>query len=331
MDKPRSVLIIRLKSMGDIVFTLPAVHAVRESLPDARISFLVSKEYAPLLNGFPEVASVIELNRERFRGLHPIKMVQETASVLRRIKSQRPDLTIDLQGYGETALLTRASGAAQRWGTVYRPGRSWAYTQSVPRHADVHPAEDYLLLLRGHHLAGMTVRNRFNLPKQFSSLAGEFLSDHGLRADRPTLFVQPFTSAAEKNWPLDRYLEVAKRWKDRKWQVLFGGGPTDRAALEPVRQAGYPVAAGVPLLVSAGLAQASALVLGADTGLVHLAVAMGKRVVMIMRSPFSGSTHPFQHQDWAICPANKDSLASIRSQAVDQCCVQACAELGICA
>jgi ADP-heptose:LPS heptosyltransferase len=99
--------------------------------------------------------------------------------------------------------------------------------------------------------------------------------------------------------------------------------------LEPVRQAGYPVAAGVPLLVSAGLAQASALVVGADTGLVHLAVALGKRVVMIMRSPFSGSTHPFQHPDWAISPPNKDSLASITSEAVIERCAQACAQMGI--
>jgi len=322
---------IRLKSMGDIVFTLPSVHAVRETLPEARISFLVSKEYAPLLEGFPQVATVIELNRERFRGLHPIKMVLETIAVLRRIQQQRPDLTIDLQGYGETAWLTWASGAAERWGTVYRPGRSWAYTQAVPRNAGVHPAEDYLLLLRGHGMASTTVHNQFNLPKQFQDLALKFFSENGLSFDRPTLFVQPFTSAAEKNWPLDRYLEVAKRWKNRKWQVLFGGGPSDRPGLEPVRQVGFPVAAGVPLLVSAGLAQASALVLGADTGLVHLAVAMGKRVVMIMRSPFSGSTHPFQHPGWAICPPNKDPLASITSQAVDQCCVQACAQLGICA
>jgi ADP-heptose:LPS heptosyltransferase len=320
---------IRLKSMGDIVFTLPAVHAVRTAAPQARIVFLVSKEYAPLLQGFAEVNSVIELDRARFRGFHPIAMVTETLRVVRRIKEHRPDLTIDLQGYGETALLTRASGAPERWGTVYRPSRSWAYTQVVARRLELHPVEDHLLLLRQHQMAEAPVRNQFKLPERSFAQACEFFFANGLRLDKPTLFVQPFTSAPEKNWPLDRYLELAKWWKNRNWQILFGGGPSDREALEPVRQAGYPVAAGVPLLVSAGLAQASALVVGADTGLVHLAVALGKRVVMIMRSPFSGSTHPFQHPDWAISPPNKDSLASITSEAVIERCAQACAQMGI--
>ena len=329
MDQPPNILLIRLKSMGDIVFTLPAVNALRAAAPQARISFLVSKEYAPLLQGFTEVDSVIELDRERFRGLHPLKMVRESARVVRQIQKQRPDLTIDLQGYGETALLTWASRAAERWGTVYRPGRSWAYTQAIPRHTDVHPAEDYLLLLRRRYGADVPVRNQFMLPEPFLVQAGEFFSRNGLGTEKPTLFVQPFTSSAEKNWPLDRYLELAGNWKSNGWQVLFGGGPSDRLALEPVRRAGYPVAAGVPLLVSAGLAKRSALVVGADTGLVHLAVAMGKRVVMIMRSPFSGSTHPFQHPDWAIYPPNKEALAAISAEAVIKRCAQACAQMGI--
>jgi len=185
------------------------------------------------------------------------------------------------------------------------------------------------MLLREQGLANGTVRNSFVLPPRIVSEAAEFLASQRLHRELPLLFIQPFTSAPEKNWPLERYLEVASYWKGRRWQILFGGGPADRSALEPARQAGYAVAAGVPLLVSAGLASASSLVLGADTGLVHLAVAMGKRVVMIMRSPFSGSTHPYQHPDWAIHPANKASLHSITTDAVNERCAQASAQLGI--
>jgi len=100
MRKPQTILLIRLKSMGDIIFTLPAVHALRAAAPEARISFLVSKEYSPLLQGFAEIDQILELDRERFRGVHPIKMAREVLSVLRRMRSPRNDLAVDLQGYG---------------------------------------------------------------------------------------------------------------------------------------------------------------------------------------------------------------------------------------
>jgi ADP-heptose:LPS heptosyltransferase len=186
-----------------------------------------------------------------------------------------------------------------------------------------------LLLLRRHGLAGKPVRNEFVLPDHALKQASEFMTSHGLDQEVPTLYIQPFTSSEEKNWPLERYLEVARYWQARKWQVLFGGGPDDRAALEPAREAGYPIAAGVPILVSAGLADLSTLVIGGDTGLIHLAVAMGKRVVMIMRSVFAGSTHPFQHPDWAISAANKDPVASIAANAVNEYCAHAAAEMGV--
>ncbi len=178
-------------------------------------------------------------------------------------------------------------------------------------------------------MASEIVRNEFVMPEHALVQAGEFLSQNGLRLDRRTLFIQPFTSSPQKNWPLDRYLELGRRWRERQWQVLFGGGPADSLALEPARQAGFAVAAGVPLLISAGLANISTLVLGADTGLVHLAVAMGKRVVMVMRSHFSGSTHPFQHPDWSISPPNKEAVNSIPTEIVEAHCAQACAQMGV--
>lgn len=329
MAKPFKILLIRLKSMGDIVFTLPAVHAVRAANPSAEISFLVSHEYAPLMDGFREVNAVLELNRRTFRGLNPIKTAATAVGLLRRLRTGRFDLAIDLQGYGETALLTWLTRAPERWGAVYRPGRSWAYSQPIPARTDVHPAEAHLSLLQSQGLSVGTVRNEFVLPEHARVEAGQFLAQHGLRGDARMLFIQPFTSSPQKNWPLERYLELGRRWRDRGWQVLFGGGPGDRLALEAAGAAGFPVAAGVPLLVSAGLANASTLVLGADTGLVHLAVALGKRVVMLMRSPFSGSTHPFRHPEWAISPPNKESVGSIRNELVEEHCAQACAQMGV--
>ncbi len=321
-----NILVIRLKSIGDILFTLPAVHRLQVAFPMARISFLVSKEYAPLLEGFRGVDAVIALDRARFRHRNPGVIIAEALSLLRQLRRPKFALAIDYQGYGETALLTWWSGAGQRWGIVYRPGRKWAYTRGMNRDPRQHPAEGFLSLLDACGLPAAPIRNQFMLPASAVEEARRLFQNCGLDPARPTLFIQPFTSSPHKDWPLERYLVVVSFWRSRGWQVLFGGGPAERAALEPVRQAGIPVSAGAPLLVTAGLMKLSTLILGGDTGLLHLAVAMDKRVVMLN---LPGGAHPFQHPDWAITQSNGQPLATITTDAVNEACDRAFAEQGV--
>src|SRR5262249_28400355 len=145
-------------------------------------------------------------------------------------------------------------------------------------------------------------------------------------ASRPTLFFQPFTSMRHKDWPLENYLALARHWGDRGVQILFGGGPGDRAKLQPVHEAGFSVFAGVPLLTTAGLMKLSTLVVGGDTGLLHLAVAMNRRVIMLMASARPGKPHPFQHADWAITPADQQDVSRIEVSAVIESCARILAE-----
>jgi hypothetical protein len=63
--------------------------------------------------------------------------------------------------------------------------------------------------------------------------------------------------------------------------------------------------------------------------MVHLAVAMGKRVIMLIRSLIPGSTYPFQHKDWAVGPEAEGLMTSIRTETVNQNCSRACSELGV--
>jgi ADP-heptose:LPS heptosyltransferase len=323
------ILLIRLKSIGDIVFTLPAVHALRQTAPSARITFVVSKEYGPLLQGFKDVDTTLELDRAKYKGLHPIKVLGETLRVIKQIRRSSPELAIDFQGYGETALLTWASRAPHRVGTLYRPGRKWAYTKAVARNLDIHPAADCLALLKQNGIDAPVVRNEFVLPEEGRLGAESFIQANGVQQDQRMLFIQPLTSSAHKDWPLERYLQIGGIWRSQGWQVIFGGGPEDQRALAKAKTAGYLVSAGVSLLASAGLMARSTLVLGGDTGLVHLAVALGKRVIMVMRSVRKGSCHPFQHENWAVGPQAEGLVNSISTEAVNQHCRQACAELGI--
>jgi ADP-heptose:LPS heptosyltransferase len=296
------ILLIRLKSIGDVLFTLPAVQVIQENFPGAKISFLISKENAPLLAGFRAVNEVIPLDRAALRSGNPLQVIPGFFGLLRRLRAGKFDLTVDFQGYGETAWLTRLTGAPRRWGNVYSTGRRWAYTRGVQRNNQIHPVDWNLSLLEQCGVRPGKIINEFVLPDSARQEAHRFFAAHHLDAARPTLFLQPFTSSPKKNWPLDQQLAVARHWQQRGWQILFGGGPAEQAALEPVRQAGFPVSAGVPLLVTGGLMKLSTLVMGGDTGLLHLAVALGQRVLMLMKRSGPGATIPYSHPDWIVEP-----------------------------
>jgi ADP-heptose:LPS heptosyltransferase len=326
MDAPAHILLIRLKSIGDVLFTLPAVNRVRDMFPGAKITFLTSSENAPLLEGFREVDEVFTLERAQFRRRNPAAVLSAGFDLLRRLRRGKFSLVVDFQGYGETEFFAWWSGAAQRWGNVYHSGRGWFYTHTSRRDKSLHPAEWNLALLQAGGILAARPRNEFILPAAALAEAQKFLAAHQVDPARPVLYLQPFTSNPKKNWPLEKALDLAQRWRSRGVQVVFGGGPAESAALEPARAAGFVIATGNPLLVSGGLTKLSTLVVGADTGLLHLAVALGRRVIMLMRSNAPGTSHPFQHPDWAIASPSEKSAAEIPVDTVMAACERAFSE-----
>jgi ADP-heptose:LPS heptosyltransferase len=320
------VLVTRFKSIGDILFTLPAIHALRENCPDTQITFLTSKEFAPLIGCFRDVNEILTIDRSLYRRGNIVHIARETFSLLRLLRQRKFSLVVDFQGYGETALITRLTGAPQRWGTVYQSMRGYAYTRGVKRDPNIHPAEGNLLLLKQCGLSIGSVRNDFILPENALTEARELFVKLGLDAARPVLFIQPFTSSQRKNWPLENYLALANHWREAGVQVLFGGGPSERSRLEPVSRAGYPISAGAPLLVSAGLAKLSTVVVGGDTGLLHMAVAMNKRVVFLVdRGKYPNRFYPFRHPEWKIAPPEGGRIANITMATVIDACKAALA------
>ncbi len=311
-----NILLIRLKSIVDILFTLPAVHVVRENFPGAKITFLTSKENVPLLQGFRDVNEVISIDRAALRSGNPLKMTGEFFSLLRRLRTGGFSLVVDFQGYGETAWLTRLTGAPQLWGSVYSTGRKWAYTRGVTREGKIHPAEWNLFLLRGCGLKIGASRNEFVLPEAAVNDARSWFTDSRLDLMKSTIYLQPFTSSPHKDWPFENYLALANHWRARGVQVIIAGGPADKLLLGRARSLGFVVPAGLSRLTDAGLMKLSTLIVGGDTGFMHLAVALGKRVVMLMNLQGPGSAVPFRHPEWVIAPKTGSPLAEVAPEKV---------------
>jgi ADP-heptose:LPS heptosyltransferase len=320
---PANILLIRVKAIGDVLLTLPAVAAIRENFSNAKITFLTSAENASLLRGFSEVDEVIALDRTALRSGNPLRIAPQFFSLLRRLRTGKFDLVVDFQGNGETGWLARFTGARRRWGSVYNPGQGWAYTRRMARLKNVHPAAGNLELLRQCGLANGTPKNEFALPADALATARKFFADHQLDPSGRTLFLQPFTSSPHKNWPLENFIALARHWQANGGQVIFGGGPADRETLQPAISAGFAVSAGVPLLVTGGLMKLSTLTVGGDTGAVHLAMALGRRVVMLMHACGPGSPYPFGQPAWVVVPDTTTNIAEISLATVRAACNRA--------
>lgn len=321
-----NILLIRLKSIGDVVLTLPAVNVIRENFPSAKITFLTSKENTLFLQGFREVNEVIALDRAALRTGNPLKVLPEFFGLMRRLRAGKFSLVVDFQGYGETAWLARLTGAPQRWGSLYSTGRKWAYTRGVVRDDKIHPGEWNLSLLRQCGLKIGALKNEFIPPAEARAGAQKFFAEHRLDAARTTLYLQPFTSSAHKNWPVENFLALARHFRERGTQIVFSGGPKDLIQLESARQEGFILATGVSRLTDIGLMQLATLVVGGDTGFLHLAVAMGRRVLMLQQSVLPGNPHPFGHPDWAVVPEIPLTVPEIPLAAVIAACERAIGE-----
>ena len=111
---PRSILIIKPSSLGDVVHTLPAIACIRRRWPKARLAWLVNPEWAPMLNGNPDVDEVIEFPRKDFNGLRGwARLLGWSRKLGARIQ---PDMVLDFQGLLRSAVIARGVGG-ESWGT----------------------------------------------------------------------------------------------------------------------------------------------------------------------------------------------------------------------
>lgn len=148
MTDPRSILIIKPSSLGDVVHTLPAVARIRRRWPNAKLRWLVNPEWAPILNGNPDIDEIIEFPRQRFRGLTGWAQLPCWIRELR--ERAQPDLTLDFQGLLRSAWIARGVGG-DCWGTSDSRECARFFHRHIvripPRSEPVHAVKRYLALV----------------------------------------------------------------------------------------------------------------------------------------------------------------------------------------
>lgn len=159
----RSALIVKPSSLGDIVHTLPAVHAIRQAQPHLKMRWLANTEWTPLLQNTNWLDEVIPFPRKSFRGLTAIFKAARWAGQTLPTKEQ-PEIVFDFQGLLRSAVLARSSGSRPILGlSDSREGAFFWHDHIIPVDASAHAVDRYLALPRAFGIEVKTGTLQFPL------------------------------------------------------------------------------------------------------------------------------------------------------------------------
>jgi heptosyltransferase-1 len=262
---PTGLLVIRLSALGDVIHTVPAVAMLRDALPGVPIEWAVESPYRELVEIVARVG-VIPASLKRW-SRSPIASRREIFSFRRAIRSH--STAIDFQGLIKSAVVARASGAKLRYGFNRQAIREKPALLFINRPVPVDRAKhvvDWNIAL-----ARAVTPHAAVPPVDFSCFAsdpsGKFSGSDG------AVVLMPGAGRPEKLWPIDRFREVASRFAER---TLVVWGPGEKEMAEAI---GAPMAPATNLRELAYALSRAAVVIAADTGPLHLADALGTKVV----------------------------------------------------
>lgn len=308
MSAPR-VLIVRLSAIGDVVHVLPALAALRRAMPDAHLAWIVESLSAPLLEGHPMLDELIVYPRARWRRQGYLRsLAGDARRFFGEMRRRRFDVAIDFQGLTKSAIIPWLSKIPTRIGYGGDDGREisrWFYTaRPTPPDEIRHVVHRNLYLLTA---LGVTAPALEFLFPDFSAereQVSRLLEEQGIGADERLVLLNPGAGWETKRWPAEYFGRLAARIaRDLGRSVLLTWGPGEEALIE---QALGEVPADVrphvhraprtTLREFVALLDRCLVMVGGDTGPVHLAAARGVPVVAIYGGSDPKRNSPLGHK-----------------------------------
>lgn len=278
-----AILLVKTSSLGDVVHNLPVVADLHARLPGVQVDWVVEEGFVELLSLHPGIREVLPVAIRRWRGsLARGTTWRQMAAFRRALAARRYDHVIDTQGLLKSALVARcARGRRCGYGAeaAREPlaARFYDATFGIPR--NLHAVE------RNRWLVAAAIGYDPDGPLDYG-IAAPPLAAAWLPARRYAVLLTA-TSRDDKLWPDEHWLALAAALAGAGFvAVLPAGSPAERDRAARLA-AGMDEAVPAPplgLAALAGLLAGAALVVGVDTGLTHLAAAVGVPVIALFRA-----------------------------------------------
>jgi heptosyltransferase-1 len=290
------VLIVKVSALGDVVHTLPVLDYLRQASPGVEIDWVVEEGNREIVEGHPLLRRVHLVRTRAWRSApFSIRVWREILKVKKELNDSDFDIAFDLQGNFKSGLITWLSGAERRYGfdrDAVRESLNLVFTNNqVPlRRQDLHVSTRALRVASvpfGRDYPGMKLTSDIFTTPEDDTAAGVYLST---LSDGLVFLFHYGTTWATKLWSEDRWMELGRlvsvRFPDSS--ILFSwGNEGERAAVERIASGIRGNARILPKMNLKGLCsllKKTDMVVGGDTGPIHMAAAVGTPTVSFYRA-----------------------------------------------
>ncbi len=303
---PRRILVIRLDLIGDVVLTLSGVRALRRAFPDAEIDMLVLHSSAGIVTGQPEVSRVLTFDPYLWRrpgGLFSLASWREAWRFLHLLGERRYDVVISMSG-DIASVVARLSGAPRRIGYAAE-AYPFMLTHPVPGGRYRKPQHEIRYVLDLAHAAGAPIDSddeqvALRVLPDAASTVERLLDDGRRRLVRrgPVVTLHPGARNGQaKRWPPKHLAALADRLAEEQGAlVVLTGGPGEAPIAAEVVAAArcdlLNLCGKTSLPELAALLRQSDVVVSGDSGPMHIACAVGARVVALHGPTDPGQSGP---------------------------------------
>ncbi|MFH1825450.1 MAG: glycosyltransferase family 9 protein [Candidatus Firestonebacteria bacterium] len=284
----KKILIVKFKGLGDILLSEPAIRAVKESFPEAKVTLLINKDGYDIVSGLNLVDEIICFDKSK------IKNLLDNIRFINEIRKKKFDLVVDLFGNPRSAILSFLSGARYRLGMTYR-FRKYFYNIKVQGLKKIiYNVEANLEIVRK---IGADTNNKsleIFLPKDAIEYIEGFLKEKSL-LNKCLVGMNPFGSVYTRKWGNDKFMELSERLIKDGFNVVFIWGPSEKDELDRIisKMRNKPIVAPPTNLkqLSALIKRLNLLVTN-TTVAQHIAVAFGVPTVTIFGTANKNAWNP---------------------------------------
>ena len=291
---PRSICLLRLSALGDATHVVPLLRTLRRAWPDVPITWILGKGEAKLLEGLDGVELVAFDKRAGWAGVRDLR---------RRLAGRQFEVLLQMQLALRANLLSTLVRAERRIGydrARSKEGHALVINERIP------PEGHHVLDVFGTFCQPLGLHQdhvEWNLPVP---QAARDWATQQLPGGQPTLLVSPCSSHPLRNWRPERYAAVADHAAARGWRIVLSGGrsPLERATgdaiLGAMRAPALDLIGKDTLKQALALLERATLVLSPDSGPVHMANAMGTRVIGLFACTDRARCGPYSDLRWSV-------------------------------
>lgn len=286
---PHSICFLRLSAIGDVCHAVAAIQALQRYWPSTKITWVIGKVEAQLLQGLENVELIVFDKKQGFSGMR---------EVWKQLKGRHFDALVHMQLALRASLLTLGIKATYKIGFNFKRAKEgqWLFTnRKISDTESAHVLDSFYSFIEFLGVPRSTPQWDLPIGKADHQFASTTLGE------KPTLVISPAASKDERNWLSERYAIVGDYAFERGFQVVICGSPAEREkklANDIISQMRYPalnLVGSTTLKQLTAVLNKAAIVLAPDSGPVHIATTQGTPVIGLYGHSNPKRTGPYNN------------------------------------